>query len=115
MNCFILVELEAERKKVGDITAELEERKQREEEERKDLEDRFSQIYENNIGKKVYYYFIMKQDKSYLKIWYLLCLFWSSCILKISIAGILILFYFLNTLLTYKLKVDLIYNKLLII
>ena len=65
MNCFILVELEAERKKVGDITAELEERKKKEEEEHKDLEDKFSQIYENNIGEKVYYYFIMSQDKSY--------------------------------------------------
>ena len=63
MNCFILVELEAERKKVGDITAELEERKKREEEEQRDPAVRFSKIYENNIGEKVYYYFIMKQNK----------------------------------------------------
>ena len=71
MNCFILVELEIEIKKVEDITAELEERKKREEEEQKDLTDRFCEIYEKNIGEKVYY-FIMNQDKSYLKIWYLL-------------------------------------------
>ena len=85
MNCFILVELEAERKKVGDITAELEERKKREEEEQRDPAVRFSEIYENNIGEKVYYYFIMKQNKSYSRnmISTLLCLFWSSCILKI--------------------------------
>ena len=68
-----MVELETERKKVDDITAELEERKQRErEEEQRDLADRFSEIYEKNIGEKVYYYFIIKQDKSYLKIRYLL-------------------------------------------
>ena len=67
MNCFILIELETERKKVGDITAELEERKKREEEEQKDFADRFSEIYEKNIGSKVYYYFIMNQDKSNLR------------------------------------------------
>ena len=71
-----MVELETERKKVADITAELEERKKREEEEQRDPAVRFSEIYEKNIGKKVYYYFIMKQDKSNLRnmISTLLCL-----------------------------------------
>ena len=81
MGWFILVELEAEKKKVEDMIAELEERKKREEEQ-KNPTVRFCEIYEKNIGSKVYY-FIMKQEKSYLRnmISNLLFLFCSYCIL----------------------------------
>ena len=49
-----MVELETEKKKVEDITAELEERKKREEDEQKDPAFILNQIYEKNIGSKVF-------------------------------------------------------------
>ena len=51
-----MVELETERKKVEEITAEMEEIKEREEQNNKDRQSKFSKIYEKNIGSKVWHF-----------------------------------------------------------
>ena len=76
------------------------------EEKNKDLADRFSQIYEKNIGSKVFYNFIIKPYKSYSGI--IIYILFCGAVVFYQFWFLVLFFHFLNTILCiHKVKVEL--------